>query len=211
MVVTACPALHQQSSSGAGLPLLPWGAVVQSSNASLFLWEEVLEARLTAAAQAFAPSVLPRHPGRRKGLSPWTLMSGVSRSVALRLKAVSADGSLHLTGAQPSSLILRACPACPLPLLPIISTSSSELHSTLPQKRQEPCCSEWETFLPGSGRPHIMLEIEQMSSLGRGVRCRESCASGQVPASPSRAPRPHGKGCRLCGYWGAACGPCGQE
>ena len=39
--------------------LLPWGAVVQSSNASLFLWEEVLEARLTAAAQAFAPSVLP--------------------------------------------------------------------------------------------------------------------------------------------------------
>ena len=51
-----------------------------------------------------------------------------------------------------------------------------------------------------------MLETEQMPSLGRGVRCRESCASGQVPASPSRGPWPHGKGCRLCDYRGAAVG-----
>lgn len=134
MVVTACPALHQQSSSGAGLPLLPWGAVVQSNSTSLFLWEEVLEAPLTVAAQAFALSVVLRHPGSRKGLSPWTLTSGVSWSVALRLKAVSADGSLCLAGTQPSSLIPRACPASPLLLLPIISTSFSELHSTLPQE-----------------------------------------------------------------------------
>lgn len=59
MVVAARPALCQPSSSGAGLPLLPWGAVGGSGNASLFLWVEVLEAPLTEAAQAFAPSILP--------------------------------------------------------------------------------------------------------------------------------------------------------
>ena len=150
MVVTACPALHQQSSSGAGLPLLPWGAVVQSNSASLFLWEEVLEAPLTVAAQAFALSVVLRHPGSRKGLSPWTLTSGVSWSVALRLKAVSADGGLCLAGTQPSSQIPRACPASPLLLLPIISTSFSELHSTLPRD-QSPAAQNGRLFSPAAG------------------------------------------------------------
>ena len=156
-----------------GAPTAPLGGCQGApGNASLFLWVEVLEAPLTAAAQAFAPSVLPRHPGSRKGLSPWTLMSGVSQSVALRLKAVSADGSLHLAGTQSSSPIPQICPASLLPyLLTVISTSFSELRSTLRQNRPEPCCLEWETFFPSSRRPGLVLEAEQMPLLGRGVRC----------------------------------------
>lgn len=136
---------------GQGSHCSPRGAVGESGNASLFLWEEVLKAPLRVAALAFAPSVLPRHPGSRKGLSPWTLRSGVSRSVALRLKAVSADGSLRLAGAQPISLTPRACPASPLPLLPVIATSFSELPYTLPPRDRGLAAQSGRLFSPAVG------------------------------------------------------------
>lgn len=82
-------------------------------------------------------------------------------------------------------------------LFSIVSVSFSELHSTLPQNRPDPRCSEQEIFLPGSGRPHILLETA--NEVGG--------TSGQVPEGyqppPHGGARPHRKGLGLCGYMGS--------
>ena len=108
----AHPSLGQQSSSGAGVPVLPVGPVGIWQRLSLPLRRRHGSFHSQRLLCPVRPALTPGQ--QKETLSHLTLESKVSRLFALSLKAIPTAGSLHLACTWPSSQIPLVSPASPL-------------------------------------------------------------------------------------------------
>lgn len=197
VVVAAHPSLGQQSSSGAGVPVLPVGPMGVRQRLSL-----PLQRRHGRFHSQRLLGPLPRPSSPDAGATESDAASLDPQEPSFPVGCFEPQGTSYCR--QPASCLHLAqlpdptgfsCLSCLL--FSIVSVSFSELHSTLLQNRPDPRCSEQEIFLPGSGRPDILLETA--NDVGR--------TSGQVPEGyqppPHGGARPHRKGLGLCGYMGS--------